>query len=78
MTDPVDTDALRKTAYELDGSDFRVVREAGGVLDEAADEIDRLRSVIENAPHQIYTDDTACPAAYGEEDAVCTCWKSRA
>jgi hypothetical protein len=49
-----------------------------GMHNAAEQEANRLRAVIENAPHEIYSDDTACPVAYGEENAVCTCWKADA
>jgi hypothetical protein len=42
----------------------------------AADEVDRLRAVIENAPHE-NTRANPCNAALFES-ATCTCWKAYA
>lgn len=84
MTDPVDTDALAaawdKYAALNDihpHSIERDVFEQG--WDAAADEVDRLRSVIENAPH-----DGDCWLREDADEGVlpehrnCTCWKADA
>lgn len=68
-----EVDRLRGEADDAYRSGYALGREHAKAKAEM-----RLRAVIENAPHQIYSDDTACPAAYGEEDAVCTCWKADA
>lgn len=81
MTDPVDTDALRMTASDLRETggwhpwrDDAQARKNWELIDAAADEVDRLRAVIEKAPHRIecnkgnvWRDGSTMP---------CTCWKA--
>lgn len=64
MTDPVDTNALRKPPWSnLDA--------IGALLDTAADDLDRLHAVIDNAPHQ---SDCSMQTHAGD----CDCWKADA
>lgn len=72
MTDPVDTDALRRDARVL-APGFPGIEKR---LNDAADELERLRLAIENAPHE-NTRSTPCNAALFE-CAGCTCWKAGA
>lgn len=69
MTDPVDTDALRELRvwlYEESQDDKSELAAA------AADEVDQLRAVIENAPHAY---ECFADFAPGSE---CICWKADA
>ncbi|WP_416394205.1 MULTISPECIES: hypothetical protein [unclassified Curtobacterium] len=81
MTDPVDSDALRKLAAQCNDNNYNadngwLLGSAADALDVAADELDRLRLAIENAPHE-NTRSTPCNAALFET-AGCTCWKAGA
>lgn len=75
MTDPVDTDALRGVSARLAAvpvsgtaeQRMTVVR-AQVELTRAANEVDRLRAVIESAPHR-----EKC-----RPHIACTCWKADA
>lgn len=67
MSDPVDTDALRKLLYN--DVTVEVIRLRHG-LRAAADEVDRLRAVVENAPHAFLE----CTA----RGLDCRCWKADA
>lgn len=86
--DPVDTDALRGKARVLwkrgaiargfgDESDVEeadIDQDASRLLRAAADEVDRLRAVIEDAPHPI-----ECKRGNsGNLRVPCTCWKADA
>lgn len=87
MSDPVDTDALRELlvlgapplSATAAGHDKWIGRvRLAGIA--AADEVDRLRAVIEDAPH-----DAACLTAANGYNVValnlpgnCTCWKADA
>jgi hypothetical protein len=81
MTDPVETDALRGVSERLAdvpingtmGQRMTFVR-AQVELRTAADEVDRLRAVIENAPHG--WDCTF--GRRGQWRVPCTCWKAYA
>lgn len=83
MTDPVDTDALRGTANRIDDqrdtplpTAWSDARDAVDGLRAAADELDRLRAVIEDAPHD-FDDGLGCWGAPGQPEP-CTCWKADA
>jgi len=76
MTDPVDTDALRRLAQSAEhGWDT----ETGPSLRAAANEVDRLRIVLTDAPH-----DTWCASHdWGNDNhpgdaRPCDCWKADA
>lgn len=72
MTTPT-AEQMRALACELDGSDFRSVREAGEIIDDAADELERLHRVISDAPH-----DKSCMRAWEAgriANMPCNCWK---
>lgn len=77
MTDPVDTDALRKIAAECNENNYNLdngwlLGSAGDALDTAADEVDRLRAVVEDAPHDRY-----CGLERAQQGTnYCTCWKA--
>ncbi|MDK8171726.1 hypothetical protein QP735_04205 [Curtobacterium citreum] len=88
MTDSVDTGALRDlqalsggilSRNLLKGSGvWKINRDVARALGAAADEVDRLRAVIEKAPH-----DTGCatPAEQllgvpRDPEQPCTCWKA--
>lgn len=79
MTDPVDTDALRETADAIGHLAGDVTAQQD--IEAAADELERLRVVIENAPHGV-----DCRAqfhggdryGYGGDDSYCICWKAGA
>lgn len=82
MTDPVDTDALRAWAVDArdiatgGGSGPNLLNVCADKLTAAADEVDRLRAVIENAPH-----DVECNEGNVWRDGsfmTCTCWKAEA
>ncbi|PZE66910.1 hypothetical protein DEI83_06270 [Curtobacterium sp. MCBD17_021] len=84
MTDPVHTDALRKSVnFEADSDTAfaRGVMLLQRAVIASADELDRVRSVIANAPH-----DNHCPvsdrgAYFGTTYPYaprCTCWKADA
>ncbi|WP_146243435.1 hypothetical protein [Curtobacterium sp. MCLR17_034] len=106
MTDPVNTDALRKAGEradyyqtgdgplwrataddvdrlrlsEQDASSVRYRYESGvtvgGALVQATETVDKLRSLIENAPHDR---DESCGFGVAPRDmSNCTCWKSTA
>lgn len=71
MTDPVDTDALRAlSAWLYVESQFHKSQ----LAESAADEVDRLRAVIENAPHG----SNCVWRALRAQDRYCTCWKVEA
>lgn len=79
-TDPVDTDALRAKAREV-GRKYRSALAAEIECDTlaAADELDRLRAVIENAPHDPLCQwDRTDALAYRGRVSNCTCWKADA
>lgn len=67
MTDPVDTDALR--AWNAGRSDDKLFP----LVADAADEVDRLRAVIENAPHT-----RGCILRTRRYGGTCDCWKADA
>jgi len=76
MTDPVDTDALRVVAHAADQDPL--YRWAGDAFRAAADEVDPLRAVIENAPNG-----DGCGHVNWDTDGLlrvgkCTCWKADA
>lgn len=68
MTDPVDTNALRARADDDDALGYP---EAAAIQRAAAVEVDRLRAVIENAPHH-----WQCHWDGVNINDVCTCWKA--
>lgn len=78
MTEPVDTDALRDlqalsggilSRNMLEGSGvWKINRDVTRALGTAADEVDRLRAVIENAPHREHC----------RPHIACICWKADA
>lgn len=76
MTDPVDTNTLREAAAELRGTRFtsRRLRNVDPfvLMCDIADKVDRLRAVIENAPHG-----SNCEHGL-YVDPTCTCWKADA
>lgn len=74
MTDPVETDALRERVWRR-GVRATVVTIDSDELESAADEVDRLRAVIEDAPHYVDADGWWCQAGNGD---ACTCWKADA
>jgi len=77
MTDPVDTNALRSVALgvgqvaevEEDADQASWLRYVQRHVSAASDEVDRLRSVIKDAPH-----DSLC----NQPEYPCRCWKSDA
>lgn len=81
MTDPMDTDALRGTASDLRETDWvpwqtqEEARENWQRIEKAADEVERLRAVIENAPHA-----EECPLSFAPTPGTysCNCWKADA
>lgn len=86
MSEPVDTDALRAMAAEMDNDDWTdwsstEAHVNGEKVDAAADEVDRLRAVIENAPHS-YDCERVDRDGYQEPSddpfVTCTCWKANA
>lgn len=77
MAGPVETDALRDKAVWLGHLDC----EFGEQVATAADEVDRLRAVIENAPHGSDSEGRQCELLWREgfrRDDRCTCWKADA
>ena len=72
MTDPVDTGALRKAGER---ADYYQTGE-GPIWRAAADEVDRLRTAIKDAPHDR---DAECGFGVdGPDIHRCTCWKADA
>jgi hypothetical protein len=72
MPDPVDTDALRDIAKIRWSDIMSWCNDAVQGIEDAADEVDRLRAVIENAPHG-----SGC-RKYNPEHRICTCFKADA
>ncbi|MCS6570313.1 hypothetical protein NYQ35_16020 [Curtobacterium flaccumfaciens pv. flaccumfaciens] len=73
MTDPVDTDRLRELADDDEALGYP---EAAAVERAAADEVDRLRTLIATQQH-----DDLCAVWTlngGTSDDGCTCWKADA
>lgn len=60
-----DTPAWKRVAYQR--RELRAVSAAHR----------RLRTAIENAPHEVFPDGVMCPAHFGDE-RQCTCWKADA
>lgn len=82
MTDSIDTDALRARSLlirdeELSGGVRWLTGPTWGMLSAAADEVDRLRAVVENAPHGDGCE-MAWPAVDRKPTDTCTCWKADA
>ncbi|MDF2895756.1 MAG: hypothetical protein K0Q46_2542 [Rhodococcus erythropolis] len=85
MTDPVDTDALRETAQvaaevaDAGELGWRALADSSDALNAAADELDRLRAVIENAPHALDCESRSHDfLGHEQEPGDCTCWKADA
>jgi hypothetical protein len=76
MTDPVDTDALNTNWLRSVAGTLH--SKASHLMNAAADEVDRLRAVIENAPHGKECRGRWVVALPRNIYQGCTCWKADA
>lgn len=88
MTDPVSTNKLRElqalsggilSRNLLEGSGvWKINRDVTRALADAADEVDRLRDVIEFAPHAPDCDEVITKRLGAPHPLPCDCWKANA